>query len=359
MKKNLFVLGIATLAMSACSSTDVLEEGIAKQSNAISFDTHINKSTRAIDNDHFSAFYVYGSYRPKNAQNTYYPIFTGQDAVTSENNAAGPWKYNNERYWIPGATYKFYACSDENKNVTTGDQRASYDGKSFSIVNYLCDMNNQDDLVFAETNDILATEKDNPEVGFSFKHILARLQFTFETTFGEGNIVEIKNFRVNNIRNKGNFAYGLIEENKWAWSADREWTPTTAYPRPVVTPKFGTTESSTATCTSKQSVTSNYVYVIPCKYNGPDVDVLFDITVKRENPEEGVDPIVLERSLKSSWTPGWEMGKTYSYNVKINGTAAGVEPIVFSVIKVEDWVKGEPTQPNMGVDAGHNNPEQP
>lgn len=342
-KKNLWMLGAAVLTATACSNVDVVKEGAAPQVKAIRFDTHVNKTTRAIANDHFSTFYVCGSYTAKNASNTHYTIFNGQDPVTSKNNQAGPWTYPNTRYWIAGANYRFYAYSNDNGNITAGLGNVAFSEGLFKITDYICNNQQQKDLIFADLIEQEGLETSNPPVSFNFKHILSRLQFEFVTTFSKDNTITISDFRVNNIRDKGTFDPGTVADENIRWTNVNRSTTT-----PKVEPLFE--GKSTAECNSEEGkkAISDFVYVIPFQYEDPNVSVLFDITVKNK---EGIT--ILERNdLRASWTPRWEIGKSYLYTVTINGSAAGVDPIVFEVNSITDWGEGDPTLPNIGVDGG-------
>lgn len=338
-KKNLWMLGAAVLTATACSNVDVVKEGAAPQVNAIQFDNHVNKTTRAIDNTTFSEFYVYGSYTAPNITNTHYTIFNGVDAVTSKNGSTGPWDYSNHRFWIPGANYRFYACSNENGPVT-GEGRVSFSNGELQIVDYLCDgsTGHQKDLVFADLVTHTGLESANPPVSFDFKHLLARLTFVFETTFAADNKILIEKFRVNNIRNQGDYD---ATQKEWI---NVERTPSGS--NPTVNPLFkGLGSAYCQAGTDKPQ--SDFVYVIPFTYEQANVDIIFDITVTN-----AADQKLFGRTLKATWAPKWETGKSYLYTVTINGSAAGIDPIEFKVKSVTDWEEGTPGQPNLGVDAG-------
>lgn len=54
--KKVLLFSAAILALSSCSNTDVLEEGNIQQTNAIGFQTLVNKESRAITVDNFDQF---------------------------------------------------------------------------------------------------------------------------------------------------------------------------------------------------------------------------------------------------------------------------------------------------------------
>lgn len=59
--KKVLLFSAAMLALSSCSNTDVLEEGNIQQTNAIGFQTLVNKESRALTNTSFKKFWVYGT----------------------------------------------------------------------------------------------------------------------------------------------------------------------------------------------------------------------------------------------------------------------------------------------------------
>ena len=65
IKNSIFCVAVA-LSMTACTSTDLIEEGL-ESGAAIGFSTNI---TRALANDNFNKFMVYGGYTSKDV---YFP----------------------------------------------------------------------------------------------------------------------------------------------------------------------------------------------------------------------------------------------------------------------------------------------
>ena len=63
MKKSLLMLGAAVAALASCTNEEVLN---VAQNKAISFESFVGKSTKAIgdidENNRLSAFYVFGGY---------------------------------------------------------------------------------------------------------------------------------------------------------------------------------------------------------------------------------------------------------------------------------------------------------
>lgn len=77
----------ASLVLASCSSTDVLEENIAA-GTAISFNSHVSNSSRAMTNDNFTSFRVYGGYT-LDGQSDYHTSFNSTEVTKTE----GTWSY--------------------------------------------------------------------------------------------------------------------------------------------------------------------------------------------------------------------------------------------------------------------------
>jgi hypothetical protein len=103
--------------------------------------------------------------------------------------------------------------------------------------------------------------------------------------------------------------------------------------------------------TMTNGIKSGYVYVIPYHYQtlaegGIGVAVRF--TIKVTDPSNNT---IINKTLDGRWRPMWDMNKTYTYTVTINGEASGLEKIEFSG-SVNDWETGTPANPSFDLGAG-------
>lgn len=84
-----------TATLASCSKSEVVD---VNDSQAIGFETFVNKSTRAVTNDEGTVtnklldFYVYGG--SNESQN----LFAGDKVYRSS--ASDPWKYDNTKYCL-------------------------------------------------------------------------------------------------------------------------------------------------------------------------------------------------------------------------------------------------------------------
>lgn len=342
MKKTNFILAIGVIAFTACTSTDVVEESL--QQNAIGFTSHVNKSSRAINKaDDLKQFQVFGSYKLTTSSNR---IVNFNDVMVSRENSTAPWSYSDPRYWLENASYMFYAYSNDNSALGTGEGTASFENATgvLNIQNYVADGTHQKDLVFAKSTEITGQKTGNNPVPFTFKHALARIQATFKSGFPAGYECEISEVKVTDAFTTGNFSsQSLSADNVWAISGTTTGTltPVISTDKNICTPADGTDAAV--------DVVSGFSYVIPNDYTAGiegSVSFVFDINVKNSEGEK-----VLGRTLKATWKPKWEMNKTYNYNITINGSAAGLEKIEFTVTTVDDWDNGTPTLPDIDLGA--------
>lgn len=330
MKKAIFMLAVGAMALTACSDTEVIEEGV--QSPAIGFNTNVGKNSRAIDNDNFAQFFVYGTYKMPTTSNLV-QVFDGEEVTKSEK---GEWGYTNTRYWIDGATYTFAAYGVDGGILPGNNAQANF-GTADGFLN-LAQIEvdgatgHQKDIVYANSGSVLGLETNNPSVALAFKHILSRLDFTFKSGFPAGYTAEVTNVRLVSVRNTGRF---MGQTLSWT-DVDRTVDVTSV---PAISLQFDETEIS-----ETKSITSGYAYVIPFEYKVKNVGIVFNLDVKNGNGEA-----VYGKEVSAYWAPRWAGGNTYSYTIILNGQAAGLDPIQFTG-SVVDWATGKPSVPNFDID---------
>lgn len=349
MKKTLFMLAAASLAMTACTNTEEVEQGFAQTSKQIGFVSHVNKNTRALVNDNFNKFSVFGSYTTEqNAKPV--QVFNGI-VVTKETDKV--WNYTDAaRYWIDGAKYKFYAYSKEN-GVTTNVRLDAETGK-FSLVNYIVNNENQKDLVFASA---IATGKNeqNEKVAFDFKHILSKIQFNFISDFPKGYTLVVDQVELKNMRDKGTFElsgdeFQWKDVNRTTGDMEVDEDNMTQINIPFKTANTSGTlgDSGKEDETLVLAETTSDIYVLPYEYAKSNVRIYFQVTIKNANGEQ-----VSQKRNYGAFKPTWEKGTAYKYNVTLTGAAAGLEKIEFTTaenMNLNDWISGTDTDLNFGSD---------
>lgn len=326
MKKTLFMLAAASLAMTACTNTEEVEQGFAQASKQIGFVSHVNKNTRALGNDNFTQFSVFGSYT-KGTSTTPVQIFNKTVVTKGENG----WNYTDEaRYWIQDATYTFYAYSKE--NVTTNATR--FEGATLTLDSYTVDGTeaNQKDLVFAEAKNITGKESGNEKVPFDFKHILSKIAFNFTSNFPEDYTVKVDQVQIRNMRDKGTFN---ASTGKWG-SQIRSTGDDIENPDEMLTINITTPDNALA---KGENVETEFIYVLPFEYKSPNVRLYFRLTIENALNEK----VVSQKVNFGAFKPIWEKGKAYRYNVRLTGEEAGLEKIEFTTdkdMKLDEWETG-------------------
>ncbi|MDE5567091.1 MAG: fimbrillin family protein [Muribaculaceae bacterium] len=346
MKKSFLFLAVCAAALTACTSEEVIEEGV--QSNAIGFQQIVNKPSRGLDAENpLTAFYVFGYYTTAEYPTEPVTIFSGDKVTkTGENDGKGVWGYDNARYWVPDATYKFFAYSCENNNGPLNEEAANgtagmtHDANGYptvKIAEYICNNDHQHDLVFAVKENVVGKEKDNAAVALTFSHLLTKLKVKFVSKFPNDYKLKISNVQISNIYTKATYslAYSATAQSgnaTWTTSGETEYAlnvkdgsnmvASAEIPAVGETPKVDAVNAETAEA-----------YVIPHKYTTTNVQVSFKVDFVNG------DNVMMSRVFTGSWTPDWQAGYSYLYTINVTGSAASLEKIEFGDPTVGDWTE--------------------
>ncbi len=342
MKKSFFYFAAGALALTACTSQDVVDDAVRSQ-NVIGFENVVNKISRADDitNSQFKSFYVYGYYNKEGVN--FSPVF--ENVLVSRLSTNDGWTYKTTtedyRYWIPGAKYHFYAysCGDGSQLDNVKCESLDDGTSSFYIANYICDATHQTDLIFAfnsasDEKGIEGKESANQDVALNFTHLLSKVNATFSSGFPKGYEVQISNVTIRNIADQGSFLYqptpavaeGETKAPTHVWSAIRVaddanvvlWAESDP-----ISVKFTDTAAT-------NTMDSNSAYVIPNRYNDPNVTINFTIDVKDQ------DTVIMHKDLIGYFQPTWLPGYTYTYNIVVDGNAAKLDVIGFTTTVDEE-----------------------
>lgn len=346
MIKKVFFCVAATLSMAACTSTDLIEESL-ESGAAIGFSTNV---TRALTNDNFNKFMVYGGYTPKDVSG-YHTVFSGVQVSKD----GDKWTYDGaSKYWVKDAAYKFYAYSCENIALTKGTPEfatTGADAGTFKITDFVCNKDHQHDLIYAESGAITGKETGNTAVSFSFKHLLSRVKASFKSGFDPDFTIEISEVELHNVYDKADFS---SKSGNWSNQtrtidynqSESKWTEVplniegTDNVIQAAKPADGETEAVAA-----KELTTQAGYVLPVTYTSNNVTLSFKVTVKQG------DDVIKSDYVKGNLQPTWAVATSYTYNITVNGSAAGVEKIEFSVDAnngIEDWTESPGTDFNVG-----------
>ncbi len=332
MKQNLFLVALSGLALASCSQVDDVLE--VHQNNAIGFESVVGKNTRAVsgdlNKDNFDQFMVHGYYTEEDVT-TPNEIF--KDQVVNKG-ADGNWTYTPQRFWIPDATYYFYAysCSDDplkedyGKLVMDTQTQDNDADRALEIQNYVCNNEHQHDLVVAKDEgkkgmEKTATASIKRKVALKFDHALSKINVEFTSNIPGDYDVVISDVKIVNYYDKATFDYAPM-----AW---RDFIKTGSTTIDLASNKGDAT--IVPGDAEKSSVTTNPVFMLPMNYTSDDpnnpsatVDLFFTVTLKKNNGQ-----VYSTRVLKGTWQPVWEQGTAYTYHIELDGDVLQFEPIVF------------------------------
>ena len=344
IKRCIFCVA-AALSLAACTNTDVIEENV-ESGAMIGFNTNV---TRALTNDSFNKFMVYGGYTPKD-QSEYHTVFSGVP-VSKETDK---WTYEgSSKYWVKDATYKFYAYSCENTALTKGTPEFATTGSEagiFKITDFVCNDSHQHDLIYAESGSITAKETGNSTVSFSFKHLLSQVKAKFKSGFDPDFTIDISDVEFQNVYDKADFS---SQSGNWSNQSrtveynagENKWTkvPLSVEGSNTIQAAKPAGEGTEAVAAKELTTQNGFVRTVP--YSSSNVTLSFKITVK-----QGAD-VIKSDYVKGNLKPTWAIATSYTYNITVNGSAAGVEKIEFTVDAsngIQDWTESPDTDFNVG-----------
>ena len=352
MKKVIFALA-AVVALAACSNEEVI---VADKGAAIGFDTFVENSTRAtdpsltVDKMKTTGFGVYGFVTNTVDENDVTaPLFTNEKISwdAEANNGAGAWTYDDKQYWMDGATYDFAAIAPYN---AYRDVVAATTGVTLNFTN-----NGETDLLYAQNNAVDGSA--HSEVGFTFKHLLSKVKFTFTNNYDATNtVIAVKNIVIDDA-----YAEGVANLGRDANGVTATWAPSSDN----LVLEFGDANPNAGYITQGASQESdNALLLIPTASTeaASTYNVTFTIELLYHN---GVDRYVKVQEYihTVALTHKFEFGKSYNVATAINHTNIVPDDpndpnddneqksIEFTVTGITDWVDGG----NAGVVFPENN----
>ena len=226
----------------------------------------------------------------------------------------GAWSYANLQYWLPGHDYYFTAIAPMNGENWDYAQTA----ETISFTN----VEGTEDLLFAtatsSTKDESVTAYET--VKLTFKHLLSKTKFTFKNGYATKNMDIV----VSNIQmvapESAKYEINSTEAHKWTNYADE------------VTLAYGDVERIGA----GEKAESTYERLTIPATAAQDYKITYDITVYSGEVvafEVSKETILSDVAL--------EQGKAYNFVATItpdNIIDGGLQPIVFEVVEVVDWV---------------------
>lgn len=315
MKRNGLMLLLAGSMLAGCSKTEVTDVA-AGAAEAVGFDTHVGKTTRAdLSTDNIRKFYLFGSY-----------VFGGKTSQIWRNTevtrpaSGGVWRVpaGDKHYWIDGAQYTFVAYAGPERLT---DGQLVFDEGMLTISGYEISNALQSDLCLARAEQT-GVATNNPAVSLNFRHLLSKVRFTFISGLGDGVTLQVSSLAIYNFPGKATYTMN----NRGVWMDwDYASTPELTYDG------FAPISTNGGTSVSKD------FYLIP--YDGRVAHTMtasFSVTATNR---EGVT-VIPSKKLKVDIPLEWMQNTYYNCNLTVNGASVGMEEITFTVDTVEDWTSG-------------------
>lgn len=312
MKKDLFLLAAAVVVMAGCSKTEMVEmpdSAVIGFGNAYIGNPIQSRAVSTLTTANIDAFYVYGGH-----DNSLTNTFDG----TKVSKSGGTWSYSPVRYWNAGTTYRFAAYAPE---IPDGKGTVGTDDANghLTFTDYVCDPDNQLDLIYAEQSTTAQAENNSP-VSFNFRHLLSMIKFTFKSGFPNDVPVTVSELKVYGMAAQGTYNNG--------WTPDE--TQAVAEGAPFEEMVTVTAENTASQAT--QAASANFV-VIP--QSGRSVTVSFKAAVSLDASE------VKTKEFTTTLVPAWEAGNCYNYVATITEQNMEVESITYDDPTVTEWVEQE------------------
>ncbi|WP_297642915.1 fimbrillin family protein [uncultured Bacteroides sp.] len=342
MKKHLFYLAAAVVAMSSCTESEVIE---ISQSKAIGFDSYVGNTTRAeqegqtldVLKEEGNGFYVFGAY--KEGENDPTIVFDGHNSsshVTWREDEKGngkSWGYSPVNFWLERGIYKFGAYAPKLNITPTFD----YATNEMTFSKFEATDGKTDLLVAAANKDGISGAAPTM-VSFAFKHALSKVRFTIIDGWRNDVELVISDVKLVSVKSTGTLVTPATLKEGTLVHAEN-WTVETA-----------TTDYKDAGATLTQ-LNATYLFdnfVIPQTINDA---LALEFTVVVNNPNgtsikldaEGNTTKNITVPVSTESVTKWLPGNAYNYKLTISGNTFGLNPIQFEATEVKDWNENDIT----------------
>jgi hypothetical protein len=333
--QTILSLAMATVALFAsCSSDEILDVPVDK---TIQFSgAFVDNSTRATDpsttTNNLTSFNVYGWVSQTAGETTTSAQIFDNVAVTKGSDNA--WTYTDIQYWIAGGNYTFSAI----KGYTAGDgitftidnngQRAT----SPKIEGFKSD--GTTDLIYAEAGLDEAKASGNGAVEFTFQHQLAKVKFSFlNKTAAKASIdAKITDIKITDAYETGTVVLSNTQHGA-SWSDQATGTLSLDFGNAGTGNINKTTSSTDNTTTGTES--DNELLLIPTG-DSPSYTVQF--TTEIFQSDVSVKKVTRTATINQKLEAGYAYNFTAELDEKNIDPDNALEPITFTVTKVEGWV---------------------
>lgn len=219
MKKILFAAA-ALVAMASCATEDIVSSAAPE---AIGFDSaFVDNSTRSNYDPSYTNTNLFADFAAFAHVNEAV-LFNNKEVTGSALN--GTWTYDGTQYWVKGAKYNFAAIAP--RTVTGGGywkNAVTSVNDNFSAITTEFDFrsNSATDLLYAEVENITGKASGNSKIGFSFRHLLSKVKFSFKNDYStEAFSIKVYNVTIENAYIDGHVK---VTDNATEWTASTDST---------------------------------------------------------------------------------------------------------------------------------------
>ena len=305
MKKSLFVLGVAVAALASCTNEEVTE---VAQNRAIGFNSFVGNTTKAVTETTQASmgtnFYVIGYCDGVNT------IFKNELSTAVY-------------YWEANKSYVFGAYYDGGKieNATF-----NYLTQKLTFPSYTVD--DAKDLVVATNTRTSGAEPSTEQaVELTFKHMLSKVKFTFNTKAGDNYELKISDLKFTAVQTADGTYTGPYA------SADIDWTE-------VSEGEYVYADMPDVAVEANKYTASEEKLVIP-QANTNSINVNFTATVSG-HAIEGEKSATYSGTLayadgSNEWKPGYAYNYTATIDIEDIDDSLKDKIIEFTVTGVDKW----------------------
>jgi len=332
MKKSIFLVGLATLALASCSQEESVT-GSDSSLNAISFGTFVEKATKGTpvtgttfptDGDFLVIGYSTSSTLTAAAA---YPNFMRQ-TVTYDGTS---YNYSPLRYWPSSGYVSFFAVSPASVSTIT-PAAVSTATAALPAVSYAVDTDPVDQVDLMLASAVNKTSADGT-VAFTFTHALTKIGFTAKLAadYGaNGTYIRINSISLKNVA--GTADYTSAEGGAWSQTTPTDFTSTFTldYLKNLVD------NGSVSSTTAKTMVLDNsYLMMAPYTYSSTSsattaaLEVVYTITNADGTTSTVTSSTLLQNLAVAGYT--WAAAGAITYNLTITLNA-----VSFSA-SMTDW----------------------
>lgn len=293
MKKNLFIAAMSLLVLAGCSNDDEINNLVANNENAITFDTYVGKVTKATTAIQQN-FGVFAYYKAEGVTEDVAPNFMYNQLVDKNG------KYSPTKFWPESGTIDFIAYSPMADKTNNGIELLG-DNKIVGLPSL------QFTLPATANTDLLvssAIQGTSGEIQLTLGHKLSKVTFKVTPPTAEGTTITITDIKLTGVNTVATYSF------KDGWNT-------------LETPK------------EFAASTDGEFYMIPQSVTDIKAIISFSVEVEDTSLANGSFTFTKTSTvaLNSVAAPNWETNKQYNYT--INPTTS-LDAVTISAT-VEDW----------------------